>query len=656
VISHQLWVTDFASDPAVLGQPMVLDRSTYIIVGVAPSDFIGTQVAPVDLWLPLEATMKLAGDVGRLSEPNVSWLQAIGRLSAGTPLPAAAAEATVIAARFDAASPGRHSTINVARATRTGQELLLSHDRGLFIGAATGIWALAGLLLLICGSNVASLMLARGASRQKEFGLRAALGAGRGRIAQQLVAEIGVITGASAMLAVAMAMLSIRVMALWMPTRFITASNTSLHVIGFACVFAAVVALLFGFAPASQAMRADCLSGMKGDIAILGGRLPAARVRQALVSVQMAVSVILLVGAVLLSRGVAQTFSLDPGYATTGIYLVQPDVGSTRAPNLVTDVRDTLAARPGIEVIGLSQHSLFHGVGLSTTTDPRTSTTISLRYNEVDENYFRALGVAPVVGRFFLPREPHVVLVNSSLARKMWGDDRAALNRQIQIPVPDAAGLQTVTIVGVTPTLQTTAVGVADEPTYYAPLSERDRPSALLVVRATKGTPVASLVADAVHAVDSDALPDVTSLDDQIAAATVPARAGAAIAATVGVLALLVAAVGIHGIVAHAVTARTRDIGVHLALGATRSRVLRFVLAWAFSGVAFGSAAGLAVIGVIGLALAGPMRRIMLGIHPLDPVALLIAVGFLGLAILVAAYVPARRALRIEPLAALRHE
>jgi putative ABC transport system permease protein len=238
----------------------------------------------------------------------------------------------------------------------------------------------------------------------------------------------------------------------------------------------------------------------------------------------------------------------------------------------------------------------------------------------------------------------------------MWGDDRAALNREIQIPVPDTAGLQTVTIVGVIATLQTTDVGVADEPMYYAPLSDRDRPSALLIVRATQGTPVASLVADAVRTVDGDALPDVTSLDDQMAVATVPAEAGAATAATVGVLALLVAAIGIHGIVAQAVVSRTRDIGVHLALGATRGIVLRFVLGWALSGVAIGSAAGFAVVGSVGLAVAGPVRRVLLGIHPLDPVALLIAAGFLGIVIFIAAYVPARRALRIEPLIALRHE
>ncbi len=275
VISHRLWVDQFESDAAILNRTMVLDRSNYTIIGVVPEEFTGTQIAPVDLWLPLEAALTLAGNATQLSEANTSWLQAIGRLAPGASITSATAEAAVMAARFDAEYPGRRSTIGIASATRLGTEFLRPHDRGKWVATVTGVAGLTGVLLLVCGSNVAALLLARGVTRQRELAVRAALGAGRGRLAQQLVAEVGVIAAASAVIGLAICQLAIRLIAIRLGLPSFNLSFTDPTVIGFVLCFALGVAFFFGLGPARQAMRVDCLSGLKGEGP--GVRCPTAR-------------------------------------------------------------------------------------------------------------------------------------------------------------------------------------------------------------------------------------------------------------------------------------------------------------------------------------------------------------------------------------------
>jgi predicted permease len=665
VISHRLWVSQFERDAAVLNRTMVLDRSNYTVVGVLPEEFTGTQIAPVDVWLPLEAALRLAGDASQLSEANTSWLQVIGRLAPAASLTSANAEAAVMAARFDAEYPGRRSTIGIASATLLGTEFLRPHDRGKWIAALTGVAGLTGVLLLVCGSNVAALLLAQGVTRQKEFAVRAALGAGRGRLVQQLVAEVAAIAAVSAVIGLLISQLAIRMIAVRLALPSFKLSFSDPTVVGFVMCFALGVAFFFGLAPARQAMHVDCLGGLKGEGLVFGAQLPATRLRQGLVAIQVAVSVILLVAAALLGRGIGHSVSIDPGYSTKNLYIVQIDsvralAGGTAAVagsrNIVADVRDALASEPGVGTVGLCAHSPFRGVGISTAGDLQSSAAVTLRFNNVDGAYFRALGVSPNAGRIFAPHESDVVLVNSSLARQFWGGDQAAIGRLLRIPIPGVAGPRVVTVVGVIPSMQTTDIGVPDEPTYYAPLSDRDQTSAYLLVRAAPDTQAARLVADVVRSIDSDAVATVITLDEQIAVATVPARVGAAVAGLVGVLSLLVAAVGIHGIVAHAVLCRTRDIGVHVALGAPRSRILRLVVGWAMSGVLVGAAVGTALVMTLTISFSKPFRAVLFGLDPLDPFALLTAAALLALVTSTAAYLPARRALRLGPSIALRHE
>ena len=659
VISHVFWTKSLAGRADVVGSSIVLDRSSYVIAGVVEERFSGTDAAPVDIWVPLEAASRLRGDAASLAERNFSWLQVIGRLARTSSLPTAASEAAVIAARLDHGYPGRHMTIAVSRASRFDPGLLTSHDRTLTIASGAVAAVVMAVLLLICGSNAAVLLLARGAMRGKEFALRMALGAGRGRVAQQLIAEVITLAVASALIGVMMCTLSLNVLAIWLPIRGVVGSlSPDLRIFAFALTFALAVACLFGLAPVRQALQVDCLTGLKSD----PGGLPARRVRGWLVSVQVAVSVILLVTAALFSRGVEQASRADPGYSAKGLYIVRPERVSIPGASAAALSRFTkqlgaaLAERPGVVIVGATMTGPFWGTGTTQVRLDTTSEPVSVRYDKFDDDAFRALGVTPVVGRLVPRSEPDAVLVNSSFAHRFWHDDRAALDHVLQIPA-DAVGAvsRPVRIAGVIPTLQTANVGVPDEPTYYLPVTPRDPSPGVLLVRAIDGTPVPRMVTVAVQSLSPGAFANVVSVEQRMRMQTEPARVGAAIAGLIGGLGLLVAAIGLHGIVAHAVISRTRDIAIRLALGAPPARLLRVILESSLRGVVLGAVAGAGILATLLWSLPAAFRPILFGVNPLDPAAFLAGGLALAIVIVAAAYWPARRALRIAPIDALRH-
>jgi predicted permease len=661
VISHRLWMEAFGGDLSVISRTMSIDRGSYAVVGVAIDGFAGTDMNPVDVWVPLEAAIAIRGDAGLLSQENVSWLQVIGRLASDAPITAAAAESGVIAARLDQDYPGRHTTIALTQATLLDSGLLQPRGRGTLIGVGTAGALTVMILLLICGSNVAALLLARGATRQREVALRIALGAGRGHVAQELVAEVLVIVGAGAVAGVAVYSWSLRAFASWMPPQvrdLLSAPAVDERVLVFVAGTALVVALLFGLAPLRQALKVDCLAGLKGS-----APMRAVRLRQWLVSGQVAVSVALLIAAALLGRGLDRAFHLDPGYSTKNLYVVRPDVESARGEaaaarrwEFMKQLRDRLAETPGVTAVSVTTIPPFSGTGVSSARKDPMPAPVPVRFNTVGDDYFATLGISPTAGRFFLPNERNVVLINSILARNFWGSDRAAIGQRMELPGVGAGDSpRLTTVVGVVPTIQTTDVGVPDEPSYFLPVSSTYLfEDAALIVRTADGVSLPRLALGAIREQDRRAFGTVVSLDERIAANTEPVRVVMAMAGLIGLLALLVAGVGIHGIIAHAVTSQTRDIGVYLALGASRLQVLRVVLGQTVAAAAIGALAGCALLTGLGVAFSGPVKEMLFGLTPLDPIALLIGTGiFLGAA-LVAAYLPARRALSIQPSEALR--
>jgi hypothetical protein len=388
--------------------------------------------------------------------------------------------------------------------------------------------------------------------------------------------------------------------------------------------------------------------------------MPAVRLRHALVSFQVALSVILIACSAVLARGIVRALRVDPGFSPHGLYAVmlESSLSEPRARALLQRVRETLAGTPGVGSVGLTAIPPFQGAGFSSARTDRMASPVPVNFSMVDLDYFRTLGVAPNAGRWFEAGEAEVsALVNSSFARKFWGEEGEAIGRSFEFPDRrDEQASERVTVVGVVPTIQSVDVGVPDGPTFYLMSGAARNGRLSLVVRAEPQVPIRRIAADAARSLDADAVATVVSIQERIAARTMPARVSATVAAALALLAVLVAVVGIHGIVAHAVSSRTREIGVHVALGASRARILQLIMGGSLRCVLKGSVAGGLVVLVAAYALSAVLQPLTFGVAALDPIALLATAVLLSAATFPAAYLPARRALGIAPIEALRND
>jgi predicted permease len=566
---------------------------------------------------------------------------------------------------MDRADPGRRTTVRVGRASRLEPVAESSAPADPVTTAGVIAAVIMTLLLLICGSNAAALLLARGAARQREIAVRVALGAGRLHITRHIAVEVAVVALASAAAGVAVCIGTVRALSAVFPMPDLLRSiQPDTRVFAFAFGAATLVAVFFGFAPVRQAGRVNALSILKGEAVAFGRHLPALRLRRSLIAVQIAISAGLLVVAGLFGRSVAQALQAAPGYETAGLYVVQPDANWVpgESPRDGTTVRqrlvDVLSAVPGVTAIGYATLAPFSGTGHSRAALAPIDPPTRVHFNQVDTRFFGVLGVPVIAGRDFGLGDVDGAIVNAALARRFWGGEAEALGRVLFVPVigePDQA-MHPVTVIGVIPTLQTTTLGMQDEPTYYTLLTQRHARTAFLVVRAAGGVPLPRLAADALRSADPDAVATITSIDERLLERTAPARVGAFVAGLIGLLALAVAAVGIHGVIAYTIACRTREIGLHQALGARPVQVLRVVFAWTLRGVAIGGVAGLGIVATAAVVLRGPLTDLFNGLHPLDPTAFAAGGGVLMVVVLAAIGLPARRAMSLSPLDALRRE
>ncbi len=670
VISHRLWSDAFGQDPSVIGRSMLIDREGYTVIGVAEQSFAGTEVDTVDVWLPLEIAAPARGYAKQMVDASMSWLLVVGRLAPGASLQSAAAEASVIATRYDAMHPGQRTTIAVSQAAALDAGLMQSADRAKVIGAGAVVVALAAVLLLICSSNAAALLLARAIARQKELAIRIALGAGRRRVVQQLMTESALLALIAAAVALALCTIVLRTTAHLLPlTGYFDRFVPDITVLTFASVAALAAIILFGVAPAIHATRIDPLATLKQGTSVLGGRMPGSRLRHSLVAVQVAVSLVLLLISGLLARGIEHALRVNTGFSLTNLYAITVDVpaGSSSAmdrADLVRRLSLSLRSTPGLDV-GLVSIPPFVGAGFNQARAAHMSSAVPVQFNRVDPGYFPTLGVSTLAGRAFRTGDDRSdVIVNARLARTFWGDERAAIGQPLMFlderpsAVGAAAGreaeigFRTGTVVGVVPTLQSLDVGVLDGPTLYLPVVDEDLTDASFVVRTTSRRPLDRLTGDLTRG--TDAAVGTASMEDRVVSRTQPARLASAITVLVGMLTLLVAAAGVYGIVAHSVVSRTHEIGVHVALGAPRARVLRLVLGSSLRAIGSGATFGFAMVMIGAFVGSNALEPILFGVRPLDPLALGVVVCFLGAVVGAAAYLPARRALGVEPIDALR--
>jgi predicted permease len=661
VIGDDLWRSVFGGDPSLIGRTVSLNRVALTVIGIAPRGFRGTEAVAASFWAPITMQPSLQAGRGFLADDHLSWLALIGRLAPGAPLSAARADLRVIAGQLDRLEPTRRTELRVEVATILPQP----EEQLLVLGVGGLLLAAVALVLLVACANVANLLLVRGVGRRREMAVRLAIGAGRARLVRQLLAEsvviaaiggtIGVVLAAwssDALVAALLAHLPADVPELTIPV------GTDLRLVAYAAGLTLLTAVAFGLLPALTTSRIDLVAALKQRESPDDRRAGAGVWRQGLVSVQVAVSMVLLLSAGLLARALVRTYNVDPGFTTANVSVLSFDLenaGYTRARAVEFNRRllERLSSLPGVTRVALARTTPLSDqhveMGFSTSRErPERSTEL----NFVSPSYFEIFGIRLVRGRLFSQAEQdtdaRVAIVTEAAARCFW-PDRDPLGR----PLWSEGGSVPYQVIGVVRDAQVSHLGERAPVYLYLPAgSESQMRTDVVVQFSGRLGPIAGPARAAARGVDADLPVTVRQVGDNLELWRVPSRLAAAAAGTLGGLALVLAMLGLYGVVAYGVSRRVREIGIRVALGAGGRDVMRSVLARAIAPVVIGCVAGVAVAA----GAARLLSALLYGVSPLDPLAFVGVPCLLLAAALAASYLPARRALRVDPVTALRYE
>jgi predicted permease len=681
VISHGFWMRRYRQDPTVLGRTLRVRSTDCAIVGVAPRQFRGHQpgFAP-DLWVPLRPLT----DPNLLASQRMAFFSGVmGRLRGGVALAQAELELTMIYQRLVAAAPP--GSVGPDRQPATAEDFtmrLLPGDRGLeavrreFARPLTLVLAVVGVVLLIAAVNVANLSLARGAARASELATRAALGADRVRLIRQLATEGALLAAIGGFTGIGLAWIGTPALAALVSLPYLPISldtRPDYRVLVIALFATGFSALLTGILPALRLSGASLQSAMAGVGRTTSSR-PGLRLMRTLVAAQLALSFLLVSGAGLLLQTIVRIYGVDPGFQPEQVLVLDvrherdgPSFGVIDSPEeksrraaLYLALEERLNALPGVRSASLSWLGLFGGnyLGLS-LIDPEQPDDRSFGLVDyVSPHYFDTVGMQLVRGRSFTSYDRdgtlRVALVNEALVRKRFGDGEA-LGRRLALDYPGEE-TRPFTVIGVARDSKYNDLReTRAEPMMWAPLAQAPFHITSVSLRIEPRTQ-AGVLREARKAL-AEADPELmvqrtTTLSARMAERTSRERLMLGLALGFGGLALVLAVVGLYGTLAYAVGRRTREIGLRLALGATRGEVLRQILAEAARLVVWAFVVGLPFTIAVGRAL----RAYLFGVAPHDPATLVLAGLMLAVAAMAAACVPARRAARIDPMTALRHE
>src|SRR6184192_3299828 len=660
VISDGLWQGTFEGDPSLVGKRILLNRAAFTVIGITRPGFTGTEPFPSAFWAPI--TMQKALDSGRdyLASDNVSWLAILGRVRPGVTMQQVRADLAVIAGRIDQSHPGRTTSLGIARARFFSR----ADEREVLVPVASVIFAAFGLVLLIACANVANLLLARASVRHREIALRLSIGASRGRLVRQLLTESLLLSLFGGALGSVLALCSFasitRFVVSRLPHEFSTLTVNvapDFRVLAYALALPVFTGIVFGLVPALKSSRLDLNTALKEDSAHSGEGKKGGLVRSTLVGAQIAVCMILLLASGLLLRGLYYAQTVDPGFEVkdiAGAFLNLRAQGydESRATAFVQGLRERIAALPGVfEVAQAECAPLSHDWSADEFTVPGRTDKTGIEYNHVSPEYFSVVGIPIVRGRGFTQAEARndatVIIVTESTAQRLWpGQD--PLGKTLR-----AGNGYEATVIGVARDAQVSHLGQLNDPYLYYSAGPRDNLRTYVLLRFAGGYPtIAKGIRQAVHALDADVPVDINTVDDYLEVWRIPSRIVAALSTGLSGLALLLGSIGIYGMVSYGVSRCVREIGIRMALGADGADVMNLVLRQAMRPVLIG-----ALVGMIACAVVSQVLSSMLfGVSAHDAIAFISAPLILLVVALGGSYIPARRAMRVDPMVALRYE
>lgn len=678
VISHRMWQTEFGGSPSAVGQSVMLRGLPFTIVGVARSSFRGVvALLEPELWVPM-AHAEEVEPVGisnsvpgpgntRLERRGTRWLFIKGRLKPGTSAQTAHAAVALMGRQLETAYPQTNEGQRFAAIPTSEVRMLVPQAGGALSVGAAGLMAVVGLVLLIACANVAGLLLARAAARRREISVRLAIGAGRGRLIRQLLVEGAVLGVLGAAAAIGSAWVVIRVLTtirLPLPVQLVLDFGLDWRVLTFAVVAAVGTGMLASLLPALNASSPNLVEDLRGEAPVRRARRHRVALRDALVVAQVALSVVLLVVAGLLLRSLGESGRADVGFRTDGLAVLSFDTDMVRyepeqGHRFWEQALDRVRNMPGVTSAATAYPSVPFELNFNNTevhVDAKNYAEgergESIENTLVSSGYLQTLGARLVAGRDILDSDredaPLVALVNETMARRFWPD--GAIGRTFSTVRTN----RTYRIVGVVANHRAHTVLEPPAPFIYFATAQRPARYNHLLAH-TNGD--AGVLLERVRRELLAMEPGLvfmgnSTMADNLTMSLLPVRVGAWLAAGFGALGTLLAAIGLYGVIAFSVARRTREIGVRMAIGANPANVLGMVLR---QGLAL-TAAGLLIGGGLAAAAAGLLAGLLYGITPADPTAWAVAALTLLAAAVAANIIPARRAMRVEPVKALRME
>ena len=663
VMSYKCWQQRFGADQSIIGKEVIVNGRSYMIIGVAPQGFYGTEVVSApDLWFPVAMQAQLEIGNSWLNDRRVEGVFVQGRLKPEVTTARAQTALNAIALQLEREYPDINEDKRVALSP---PGLFGLAFRGPALGFAGLLMAIVGIVLLLACINLANLLLARAAERRREIAVRLALGASRFRLVRQLLTEslLLALAGGGLGLLPALWLLNLA-MAFKVPINIPGAIDLRLdyRVFIFTVLLSIATGVLFGLLPALQATKTDLVPALKDEGSFGGGRR--SWLKSTLMVSQMALSLVLLVGGGLMLRALERAQTIDLGFDPQHAVEVAFDLRlqgyeSGQAKEFQKRLLERVRALPGAQATGMADmvpvdlHFSRTGVFIEGQAVARTANAPTAMVNRVSPGYFQAMGTRLLQGRDFTEQDDEkaarVAIINETFARRFFpGED--PMGKRFSMGSPEATKTQ---VIGVVQDGKYAGLNEDPKPFVSRPLWQSSVGPTSVIVR-TEDDPqrLIAAVRREVQEMDSHIPMSGATLVEKLSLPKLPARIAASILGSFGLLALALAAIGIYGVISYAVSTRTHEIGIRMALGAQKADVLKLVMANGMALTLTGVALGLAAA----LVLTRLMKSLLFGVSATDPMTFTVASLLLAVVALVACYLPARRATRVDPMDALRHE